>query len=626
MRFREWLHPHRQLLLALVAVATVSAGALGWLGWLLIQQDARLGRQQQAERSQQQAEIVAAAIRASIADLPRLAAVSPDAGPADDGTLRAVLGPHGVSVREPSRVLWLPQTPEPSDRTSIDLGSAEAKELHGDLAGALRGYLRATRTRPDDATALARIARVQRKLGQPAAALATYDRLDAHSTGTVAGLPASLVARVGRASVHADAGAQDQLRREALALGGDLHAGRWTLTRAEFEFYREQAERWLGRPLPLPDAAVVRAEALEWAWANVRAAREPGTRALRFERGPAVVGWSPDAAGVRAVVLDASGLAAACVAAAGGKECALVDDAGAPLTGGRVRAGPSVRVLTDASGTPWMLRLAGDAPAATPSPRRPLLLYTIGLAGFVLTAGWFFILRAMARESAVARGQADFVAAVSHEFRSPLTSMSHVAELLASGRIAGEAQVRAFDVLVRDTERLRSLVEQLLEFGRFEAGGPVLRLERLDASAIVGGIVNDFQARVARDGYAVSYDGPDTTTWIQGDREALALAIWNLMDNAVKYSPDEKAIWVRLQHTTTGVEIAVRDNGLGIPAREQARIFEQFVRGEEPKARRIRGTGIGLALVRHIARAHGGDISVRSEAGQGSTFTLTLNV
>jgi signal transduction histidine kinase len=240
----------------------------------------------------------------------------------------------------------------------------------------------------------------------------------------------------------------------------------------------------------------------------------------------------------------------------------------------------------------------------------------------VLAAGWYFILRGMARERAAGRAQADFVAAVSHEFRSPLTSMSHVAELLATGRIAGDAQARAFDVLVRDSERLRTLVEQLLEFGRFEAGGPVLRLERIDIASVVRSIVDDFRARAMRDGYSVSYDGPDALTWVQADREALTLALWNLMDNAVKYSPDVKTIWVRVQRAGAGVEILVRDNGLGIPAKEQRGIFRQFVRGEEPKARRIRGTGIGLALVRHIARAHGGDVWVDSEPGRGSTFTL----
>jgi hypothetical protein len=594
MRFREWLHPHRQLLLALVAVAIVSAGALGWLGWLLITQDAVLARQQETDRLQQRAETAAAAVRASLADLPRLAASTSAALSPSDGVLRVDLTARGVFVRSDARVLWVPPGTNRVEEPSAGVDDAEAREFNGDVTGALLAYERVVRNRPHDASAVARVARVLRKLHRPAAAVTTYDRLDPLSTAVVDGLPATLVARVGRASVYADVGPADALRREAGALRDDLLVGRWPLSRGQFDFYRGQAAAWLGTPVNAPDAAVARAEALEWAWTEVRAASGPGTQALRFSSGPAVVAWSPDAGLVRTLVVDARYLSAACAAQAEGFDCALLDGAGTPLAGSDILRGPSARLLTDASGSAWLLRLAetGATPVET-SPRRPLLLYTVAVAALVLAAGWYFILRAMARERAAGRAQADFVAAVSHEFRSPLTSMSHIAELLATGRIAGEAQARAFDVLVRDSDRLRSLVEQLLEFGRFEAGGPVLRLERLDAAGAVRGIVDQFRARAVRDGYTVSFDGPDIATWIQADREALTLALWNLMDNAVKYSPDAKTIWVRLQHSGASIEIVVRDNGLGIPAGEQRSIFRQFVRGEEPKAR-IRGTGIGL--------------------------------
>jgi signal transduction histidine kinase len=96
------------------------------------------------------------------------------------------------------------------------------------------------------------------------------------------------------------------------------------------------------------------------------------------------------------------------------------------------------------------------------------------------------------------------------------------------------------------------------------------------------------------------------------------------MDNAVKYSPDARTVWVRLRAADRRVHIDVRDEGLGIPPGEQADIFRQFVRGAEPKARRIRGTGIGLALVRHVARAHGGDVTVESAPGRGSTFSVQM--
>jgi signal transduction histidine kinase len=100
--------------------------------------------------------------------------------------------------------------------------------------------------------------------------------------------------------------------------------------------------------------------------------------------------------------------------------------------------------------------------------------------------------------------------------------------------------------------------------------------------------------------------------------------VWNLLDNAVKYSPDCRTVWVDLEHVGNNIIVAVRDRGLGIPAKEQRAIFEKFVRGAESKARRIKGTGIGLALVRRIVQAHGGEIRVSSQPGDGSRFAVVL--
>ena len=111
---------------------------------------------------------------------------------------------------------------------------------------------------------------------------------------------------------------------------------------------------------------------------------------------------------------------------------------------------------------------------------------------------------------------------------------------------------------------------------------------------------------------------------VQADREALSRAIWNLLDNAVKYSPDCRTVWVELECDPQRVAIGVRDHGLGIPVHEQREIFEKFVRGADSKARRIKGTGIGLAMVRHIVQAHGGEILLVSQPGEGSRFTVSL--
>ncbi len=155
------------------------------------------------------------------------------------------------------------------------------------------------------------------------------------------------------------------------------------------------------------------------------------------------------------------------------------------------------------SGLPWTLHVFAPAgQALPPSPRRPLLVLVLSLVTVVLGAGWYFIFRSLSRERQVVRLQSDFVAAVSHEFRSPLTALSHAANLLVHDRLPSEALRRqTYDVLARDTSRLRSLVEGLLEFGRLEAGAAAFRFTTLDVSALVESTVAEFQERVSADGY-----------------------------------------------------------------------------------------------------------------------------
>ena len=128
--------------------------------------------------------------------------------------------------------------------------------------------------------------------------------------------------------------------------------------------------------------------------------------------------------------------------------------------------------------------------------------------------------------------------------------------------------------------------------------------------------MGDFQQRMP-DGYAVHVSDEGVTACVHGDREALSRALWNLLDNAVKYSPGHQQIWVDLIDEGDHVRIGVRDEGLGIPIREQREVFDHFVRGAESTARRIKGTGIGLAMVREIMRAHGGEVRLESEVDRG---------
>ena len=273
------------------------------------------------------------------------------------------------------------------------------------------------------------------------------------------------------------------------------------------------------------------------------------------------------------------------------------------------------------TGLPWTVAVvSGPSPALG-----GLWIAGLALLAALVISGTYFIARAVTRELAVARLQSDFVSAVSHEFRTPLTSIRQLTEILGDGRVTSEDRRRTYyEALARQTERLHQLVEGLLDFGRMEAGTSPYRLEPLDACALVRNVVEQFEREAEGHGYHVALDVNGTTATVAGDRGALTNALWNLLDNAVKYSPECRTVWVDTERNNTPLMIRVRDHGIGIPQEEQKEIFRKFVRGASAKAQNIKGTGIGLAMVDHIVKAHGGEIRVQSEPGAGSTFTLLL--
>ena len=222
--------------------------------------------------------------------------------------------------------------------------------------------------------------------------------------------------------------------------------------------------------------------------------------------------------------------------------------------------------------------------------------------------------------------QSDFVAAVSHEFRSPMTSLAHIAEMLAQDRMpSDDVRKQAYEVLVRDTDRLRRLVEDLLDFGRFEAGAAALRFEPVDIADLVRGTVADFRDQVQRDGYTIECTGTSESVFVRADREAVSRALWNLLDNAVKVSPESRTVWVDMERIRDLVSVTVRDHGIGIPLKEQREIFDRFVRGAESKALRIKGTGIGLAMVRQSSWRMAERFAWPASLARGSRFTRVLH-
>jgi signal transduction histidine kinase len=286
---------------------------------------------------------------------------------------------------------------------------------------------------------------------------------------------------------------------------------------------------------------------------------------------------------------------------------------------------------SSAANLPWNLRVTNTIPDASRTRlagRRQLLFAGLGFAALLVAAMGYFSARAIAKESEAARLQSDFVAAVSHEFRTPLTSMRQFTSMLSEGRVSNdEERGKYYEALSRGTQRLTRLVENLLDFGRLEAGSHGYNMERIRAKDWIERIVSEFQEEVERRGYHVElkWNAPDDSL-VGADDAALGRALWNLLDNAVKYSPESKTIWVEGRAEGAWLILSVRDRGFGIPASEHRRIFRKFVRGTIPGGRPVRGTGLGLALVEQIVRAHGGTVSVESKVGEGSTFSMRLPI
>jgi signal transduction histidine kinase len=229
------------------------------------------------------------------------------------------------------------------------------------------------------------------------------------------------------------------------------------------------------------------------------------------------------------------------------------------------------------------------------------------------------------REAEAMNLKTEFITNVSHEVSKPLQPIVIISEQLASGKIADEhKRSELYRALVQASHRLRDHILKLLEFGQIESAVAEYQFETIDAATLVGHIVREFEGEVHSAGYTMELCCNGPAPLIRADKAAIRSVIWNLLDNAVKYSPDCKVVRVELDTTVEAAIISIKDRGLGIPHSEQIVIFERFVRGQAARENRTNGTGVGLALVKYIVNAHGGSILVESQVGEGSTFVIQL--
>jgi two-component system phosphate regulon sensor histidine kinase PhoR len=229
------------------------------------------------------------------------------------------------------------------------------------------------------------------------------------------------------------------------------------------------------------------------------------------------------------------------------------------------------------------------------------------------------------RESRVARLQTDFVNKVSHDLRTPLTSIRMFVETLQMGRLEDETRrAEALEIIAEETARLSTLINRLLDWARMESGRRRFDLERQPLLPIIEDALQAFEPQQLSHPVELRRELPSDLPEVVADRQALSGALLDLLFNAHKYTGPEKQISVSAVRTGPTVVITVSDNGPGISLPDQKRIFDKFYRARDPMQRSIEGSGLGLAMVKHIVGAHGGKIVVASEVGQGAAFSITL--
>jgi two-component system phosphate regulon sensor histidine kinase PhoR len=279
----------------------------------------------------------------------------------------------------------------------------------------------------------------------------------------------------------------------------------------------------------------------------------------------------------------------------------------------------------------WRLQLAlttADELGQKVERQRMIELAMVSLAALVAIAGVTIVVLASIKEQRLAALKSDFVANVSHELKTPLALVRMFGELLLADRVVSDEKRRQYlSIIVSESERLTALIENVLDFAKVERGKVAYEFAEQDVGEVVARAVEIYRYRAEREEVRVTFRAQPDLPPAMVDARALELAVINLLDNALKYAKEGGQVDVEVDGAGRNIALKVTDRGPGIDEDEQRRIFERFVRGRHASLHRIRGSGIGLALVKHIAESHGGDVRVISPVtkdGQGSSFVLTV--
>jgi signal transduction histidine kinase len=275
----------------------------------------------------------------------------------------------------------------------------------------------------------------------------------------------------------------------------------------------------------------------------------------------------------------------------------------------------------------WQLRAryrSGTLDSIVARSRRRNLAISAGVLG-LLAAAFALVIAAAQRQRRLARQQMEFVASVSHELRTPLAVICSAGENLADGVVADSVQVKTYGSLIEsEGRRLGDMVERVMEFAGIGSGAPMRFRRDVDASKVIADAVKGVSAEARDRGVTIAVHANGALPPVEGDADALRSALQNIVGNAVKYSPSGGVVDVTARGHDGIVQIRVADRGLGIDAVDVPHIFKPFYRGRRAVDAQVRGSGVGLSVVRHIIAAHHATIAVDSRVGEGTTVTIEL--
>ena len=623
------------------------AGTLGWLGWRILSQEEDLFERRSRDRLEQSADVLLAEFLRRVAEteswLGQIGSTLPPetAGHPHQGGILVKFSRSGVETQPAGKLPYYPVSPpaasfDPAVFRESEFLEFQAADLGG--AAALLTRLAESKERQIRAEALLQLARVQSKSGHVQLALDTYGKLRNETLMSRLEASYALLSRFARCQLLSKSRQETAARQEASELLSDLEAGHFPLGKEFYALYSSHTRKLAGVPEASPAGVnLAVAELVETIWDQWQVSQRSPARSMTKRLH--VSGSVPMLAVLNAnterlvtVIYAGESIRHFAVDPSLGDDqqisVALSDENGKPIFGENVESSQphATRILP--ADLPWQLKVAaggGDSAEGLLTERRNYFILALSVIVLLVCAACYAMARGVLREAAAARLQSDFVSAVSHEFRSPLTTLRQLTELLAQGRIHDELRRRLyFDVLQKETSRLHQLVEDLLDFGRMDAGRRQYRLEPVDFNELVRDGIQEYQTESSSNNHKIELASENTPLIVNADREAFRRVLRNLLENAVKYSPDCPTVWVETGCEQRAAVLRVRDQGIGIPPEERSRIFEKFVRGEGAKRACIQGTGIGLAMVKEIVRIHHGEVDLSSEVGQGTTFQVRL--